>query len=100
MDHQRRWAGAQTPKASPQREREENRQAEQRRQHQKGSPGITAKIPKMIRNFAAVFPNTISGGRLTREASIFSAELYAINAGVHEILKGTIDGNPFTIFSD
>ena len=27
--------------------------------------------------FAAVFPNTTSGGRLTREASIFTAELYA-----------------------
>ena len=50
--------------------------------------------------FAAVFPNTTSGGRLTREASIFTAELYAINAAVHEILKGTIDGNRFTIFSD
>ena len=50
-DHQRRWAAAQTPKASHQRrEREENRQAEQRRQHQKGSPGIKAKIPKMNRN--------------------------------------------------
>ena len=50
-DHQRRWAAVQTPKASHQRrEREENRQAEQRRQHQKGSPGIKAKIPKMIRN--------------------------------------------------
>ena len=49
-DHQRRWAAAQTPKANHQRrEREENRQAEQR-QHQKGSPGIKAKIPKMIRN--------------------------------------------------
>ena len=50
--------------------------------------------------FAAVFPNTTSGGRLTGEASIFTAELYAINAAVHEILKGTIDGNRFTIFSD
>ena len=50
--------------------------------------------------FAAVFPNTTSGGRLTREASIFTAELYAINAAVHEILKGTIDGSRFTIFSD
>ena len=50
--------------------------------------------------FAAVFPNTTSGGRLTREASIFTSELYAINAAVHEILKGTIDGNRFTIFSD
>ena len=50
--------------------------------------------------FAAVFPNTTSGGRLTGEASIFTAELYAINAAVHEILKGTIDGNWFTIFSD
>ena len=50
--------------------------------------------------FAAVFPNTTSGGRLTREASIFTAELYAINAAVHEILKGTINGNWFTIFSD
>ena len=50
--------------------------------------------------FAAVFPNTTSGGRLTREASIFTAELYAINAAVHEILKGTTDGNRFTIFSD
>ena len=48
--------------------------------------------------FAAVFPNTTSGGRLTGEASIFTAELYAINAAVHEILKGTIDGNRFTIF--
>ena len=46
------WAAAQTPKASHQRrEREENRQAEQRRQHQKGSPGIKAKIPKMIQNY-------------------------------------------------
>ena len=50
--------------------------------------------------FTAVFPNTTSGGRLTREASIFTAELYAINAAVHELLKGTIDGNRFTIFSD
>ena len=50
--------------------------------------------------FAAVFPNTTSGGRLTREASTFTAELYAINAAVYEILKGTIDGNRFTIFSD
>ena len=50
--------------------------------------------------FAAVFPNTTSGVRLTGEASIFRAELYAINAAVHEILKGTIDGNRFTIFSD
>ena len=51
--------------------------------------------------FAAVFPNTTSGGKLAREASIFTAELYdAINAAVHEILKGTIDGNRFTIFSD
>ena len=50
--------------------------------------------------FAAVFPNTTSGGRLTGEASIFTAELYAINAAVHEILKGTIDGNRFTVFSD
>ena len=49
--------------------------------------------------FAAVFPNTTSGGRL-REASIFTAELCAINAAVHEILKGTIDGNQFTIFFD
>ena len=36
-----------------------------------------------------VFPNTTSGGRLTGEASIFTAELYAINAAVHEIFKGT-----------
>ena len=50
--------------------------------------------------FAALFPNTTSGGRLTREASVFTAELYAICAAVHEILKGTIDGNRFTIFSD
>ena len=50
--------------------------------------------------FAAVFPNTTSGGRLTGEASIFTAELYAICAAVHEILKGTIDGNRYTIFSD
>ena len=34
------------------------------------------------------------------EASIFTAELYAINAAMHEILKGTIEGNRFTIFSD
>ena len=39
--------------------------------------------------FAAVFPNTTRGGRLAREASILTAELYAIN-----------DGNRFTIFSD
>ena len=50
--------------------------------------------------FAAVFPNTTSGGRLTGEASTFTAELYAINATVHEILKGTTDGNRFTIVSD
>ena len=37
--------------------------------------------------FAAVFPNTTSGGRLTGEASIFTAELYAICAAVHEILR-------------
>ena len=30
--------------------------------------------------FAAMFPNTTSGGRLTGEASIFTTELYAINA--------------------
>ena len=35
-DHQRRWPAAKTPKASNlRREREENRQAEQKRQHQK-----------------------------------------------------------------
>ena len=35
-DHQRRWPAAKTTKAShPRREREENRQAEQKRQHQK-----------------------------------------------------------------
>ena len=50
--------------------------------------------------FVAVFPDTTSGGRLTREASIFTAELYAINAAVHEILKRTTDGNRFIIFSD
>ena len=50
-DHQRRRAAAKTPKASHhRREREENKQAEQTRQHQKGSPGIKAKIPKMMRN--------------------------------------------------
>ena len=49
---------------------------------------------------AAVFPNTTSDGRLTREATIFTAELYAINVAMHEILKGTTDGNRFTIFSD
>ena len=48
----------------------------------------------------AVFPNTTSGGRLTGEASIFKAELYAINSAVHEVLQGTIDGNWFTIFWD
>ena len=48
--------------------------------------------------FAAVFPNTTSGGRLAGEFSIFTAELYAINAAVYEILKGTTDGNRFTIF--
>ena len=41
-------------------------------------------------SFAAVFPNTTSGGRLTREASIFTAELYAINTAVHEILKSRL----------
>ena len=52
--------------------------------------------------FAAVFPNTTSGGRLTGEASIFTAELYAINVAVHEILKGTIDGTEtrFSFFSN
>ena len=50
--------------------------------------------------FAAVLPNTTNGGRLTREASIFTAELYDINAAVHKISKGTIDGNWSTIFSD
>ena len=46
------------------------------------------------------FANTTSGGRLNGEASIFMAELYAINAAMHELLKGTIDGKQFTIFSD
>ena len=50
--------------------------------------------------FATVFLNTTSDGRLTGEASIFTAELCAINVAVHEILKGTTDGNRFTIFSD
>ena len=50
--------------------------------------------------FAAVFPNTTSGGKFIGEASIFTAELYAIHAAVHEILKGTTDGNRFTTFSD
>ena len=50
--------------------------------------------------FAAVFPNTTSCGRLTGEASIFTVEMYAISAAVHEILKGTTDGNRFTILSD
>ena len=49
--------------------------------------------------FAAVFLNTTSGGRLTGEAPIVTAELYAINAAVHEILKGTTGGIG-SIFSD
>ena len=44
MDHQRRRAAAKTPKASHHRERQKNKQAEQRRQHQNGSPGIKTKF--------------------------------------------------------
>ena len=41
--------------------------------------------------FAAVFPNATSGERFTGEASIFTAELYAINAAVQRAwnMKGT-----------
>ena len=66
--------------------------------HQERHPTVHIQMALSPPN--AVFPNTTSGGRLTGEASIFTAELYAINAAVHEILKGTIDGNWFTIFSD
>ena len=50
--------------------------------------------------FAAVLPSTTRSGRLTEEASIFTAELYAIKIAVEEILRGTTDDTRFTIFSD
>ena len=58
------------------------------RKHQERHPTVhiytdCSKSTESV-GFAAVFLNTTSGGRLAREASIFTTELYAINAAVHE----------------
>ena len=50
--------------------------------------------------FGAVLAATIISGRLTQEASIFTAELYAIRATVQRILNGISESREFTIFSD
>ena len=49
--------------------------------------------------FATVFPNKSAGGKLPPEASIYTAELYAIKTALQTILGDAGNGN-FTIFSD
>lgn len=49
--------------------------------------------------FAVVSPNKIIKGRLTAEASVFSAELYALREAISNILKDSTAAN-HTIFSD
>ena len=49
--------------------------------------------------YAAVLPNTAASGRLPAEASIFTAELYAIKVAVEEVLSKTFDKNVFIVFS-
>ena len=50
--------------------------------------------------FAAIFPNIVKSGNLTQEASIFTAEMYAIKMAVEQIVQGTDENRQFTIFSD
>ena len=50
--------------------------------------------------YAAIISNTTASGRLPAEASIFTAELYAIKAAVEEVLSENFDKNEFTVFSD
>ena len=50
--------------------------------------------------FAAVTQDSSNSGGLPSEASIFTAELYAIKAAVDDIVGTGEAGNTFTIFSD
>lgn len=50
--------------------------------------------------YAAVLPNSTKSGSLPVEASIFTAELYAIKTAIEEILRGNTEDREFTIFSD
>ena len=50
--------------------------------------------------FAARFPNYVRSGRLTNEASIFTAEMYAVRLALKDIISNNNQGNSFTIFSD
>ena len=50
--------------------------------------------------FAAVTQNNTNSGGLPAEASIFTAELYAIRVSLNNIIEGGERGDNFTIFSD
>ena len=50
--------------------------------------------------YAAVTGNRVSCGSLPKEASIFTAELYAIKTSINEISGTGVEGDQFTIFSD
>ena len=50
--------------------------------------------------YAAVADNKVSCGSLPKEASIFTAELYAIKTAINEIVGTGAEGDQFTIFSD
>ena len=50
--------------------------------------------------YAAVAGNRVSCGSLPKEASIFTAELYAIKTAINEIVETGAEGDQFTIFSD
>ena len=50
--------------------------------------------------YAAVTGNRVSCGSLPKEASIFTAELYAMKTAINEISGTGVEGDRFTIFSD
>ena len=50
--------------------------------------------------FAAVFQNETESGSLSGEASIFTAELYAIKMALDKILKTNLRDKNYTFFSD
>ena len=50
--------------------------------------------------YAAVAGNHVTCGSLPKEASIFTAELYAIKAAINELVLSGEVGEQFTIFSD
>ena len=50
--------------------------------------------------YAAITDNSVSKGSLPKEASIFTAELYAIKTAVNDVLDAGGVGDEYTIFSD